>query len=422
MSRLNRKKKESVVTTAPVYTSGLPKPAHPALRYKSHRSVKHDHLRHYTEVIPFESAEGESAEGKKEDEIKNKEDEISTLKRVLAEEKGEREAEEYKNKTWYNKLGSVVSSAIGLNVEKETDALILLKKQLLGLEKQNNVLNGNLDQRKQEHLKSGPLGMETAKFLDQCLKINGIKTKFTEDSGKEINYPCYASGGNYEYAKRVVENKRHGDSDNYDLIFKKDDSEKHGYIFKDYKNGDTVGDGWTPLKPGDIVYHPCVVRAIGAEHAAIYIGCGAVIHLWQDKGRLARIICTSVREAASAAKKCEFLIIDKEAHDDDLGTDIRYKSTNDMLKDALESMYNSIKNKGHGYYGELTNNCHQWVMDIATNKGLPLWIPGKGYTHSMAGELYRTGKPRISTRMNLPAHKKTSRNLQKRRRKAIKTF
>jgi len=353
--------------------------------------------------------------------LKKTEAEIERLEKLiidLSKEKEEKEEKEYKNKSWYNKVGNFVSSTIGLT--EDTDKQKKLKKKLLELEEKNNRWNATLDQQKQARLKEGPLAMETAIFLDQCLKKNGIKSKFTDDSGKEINYKCYSSDGNYEYARRVVESKRRIDGKpGYDLIFKIDNSAKHGYVFKDYQNGDTVERGWTPLKPGDIIYHPCVVKAIAAEHASIYIGCGAVIHLWHDKGRLARIICTSVRETASVNKPCELLIVDKAAHNNDLGTGIHFKTTKDILKDALASLRASRLNQGHGYYGELTNNCHQWVMDIATNKGLPMWIPGKGYMHSIAGELYRTGKPRVSTRMNLPAHKKISRNLQKRRRKEI---
>ena len=398
--------------TPKLSTPKLSTPKHPLLSYKQHTKVAM--VNHYI-MNP-----SEKEDGNKEDVLKKNEAEIERLEKLIINLSKEKKEKEYKNKSWYNKVGNFVSSTIGLNTTEDTDKQKKLKKELLELEEKNNTWNATLDQQKQARLKKGPLSMETATFLDQCLKKNGIKSKFTNDSGKEINYICYSSDGNYEYARRVVESKRRIDGKpGYDLIFKIDDSAKHGYVFKDYKNGDTVERGWTPLKPGDIIYHPCVVKAIAAEHAAIYIGCGAVIHLWHDKGRLARIICTSVRETASVNKPCELLIVDKAAHNNDLGTDIHFKATKDILKDALASLRASRLNQGHGYYGELTNNCHQWVMDIATNKGLPMWIPGKGYTHSIIGELYRTGKPRVSTRMNLPAHKKISRNLQKRRRKEI---
>ncbi len=100
-------------------------------------------------------------------------------------------------------------------------------------------------------------------------------------------------------------------------------------------------------------------KFIGAEHASIYIGGGASVHLYND-GK-ARLICTSVNKSASY--QCEMLILDPDKNQG-------FFSRIEIIKRAVTAFCEQNSKKLQGQYAAMTNNCHQWVFDIAKKDAL----------------------------------------------------
>jgi len=63
----------------------------------------------------------EKEDGNKEDVLKKNEAEIERLEKLIINLSKEKKEKEYKNKSWYNKVGNFVSSTIGLNTTEDTD-------------------------------------------------------------------------------------------------------------------------------------------------------------------------------------------------------------------------------------------------------------------------------------------------------------
>ena len=62
--------------------------------------------------------------------LKKNEAEIERLEKLIIDLSKEKEEKEYKNKSWYNKVGNFVSSTIGLNTTEDTDKQKKLKKKI----------------------------------------------------------------------------------------------------------------------------------------------------------------------------------------------------------------------------------------------------------------------------------------------------
>ena len=123
------------------------------------------------------------------------------------------------------------------------------------------------------------------------------------------------------------------------------------------------------------MYYPCafgkIGRGLGLEHASIYIGGGASVHLYSDNSR-ARLICTSAY--ASSTYLCEMLILDP---DENTGFSPRIE----IIERAVNAFCKQHPKKLKGLYAGTTNNCHQWVFDIAK-------VGGKvSQTHALTANL-----------------------------------
>jgi len=225
-------------------------------------------------------------------------------------------------------------------------------------------------------LRRSVLSIDRARIIDKCY-------------GTVENNSCYSSDQNVDYAKKVMRAKQMEMDKTrqlgYDCCFKQATKaytsssgkkiRKGAFEFKDFvRNKSSLPPGFTPLKPGDILYYPCAagLGMIGAEHASVYIGGGACVHLWEDQG-YARIICTSLYLASTW--KCELLIWDPDKSDD-------FLPRIEIINAAVEML---SKQELHGQYNMSSNNCHQWVLDMATGRGLskshgwegtaPCWMP-----------------------------------------------
>ena len=220
--------------------------------------------------------------------------------------------------------------------------------------------------------KEDGLNIKRAQILDEC---------YEDKEGQEFS--CLSAIENQFYAKEVLaaklrewqasSKKKSKRKLQYDCCFKKatilyTNSEgkkfrENSFEFKDFHEPERLPDGFTPIKPGDILYYPCAFgklgKFIGAEHASIYIGGGASVHLYND-GK-ARLICTSVYKSASY--QCEMLILDPDKNE-------RFYSRIEIIERAVTAFCAQNSKKLQGQYAAMTNNCHQWVFDIAKRDAL----------------------------------------------------
>ena len=182
-------------------------------------------------------------------------------------------------------------------------------------------------------------------------------------SGQASNFKCLHSNKSIEIASQILKEKETEYTESnklkFDCFFKEDN--KSGEITHDFSL--KYIEGYTPLKPGDILYYPCangkVGKFLGIEHASIYIGNGACIHLWQDAGQ-ARIIITSVKLACSSICKLYALDISKI-------TFMKFHDRIGIIREAVKALKETDSKGGtHGNYNALSNNCHQWVLDVAS--------------------------------------------------------
>ncbi|MDA7573701.1 lecithin retinol acyltransferase family protein [bacterium] len=195
-------------------------------------------------------------------------------------------------------------------------------------------------------------GAIVSSILDACLTVDQSK-----------GFDCLHSAESIKFAKNTLIEKQEeweksGDF-KFDCFFKENEKkDKIEHLFSE-----TYKLGYTPLKPGDILYYPCAVgklgKFFGAEHASIYIGNGACIHMWGDDGK-ARIIITSVEQACSS--KCNLYILEISKI-----KSMTFHSRLNIIREAVQSLE---ADDSHGVinYSAFTNNCHQWVLDIATKR------------------------------------------------------
>lgn len=186
-------------------------------------------------------------------------------------------------------------------------------------------------------------------------------------TGQESNFKCLHSKKSIEIASQILKEKeaefKTTNELNFDCFFKEE--EKDGKIQHTFSLN--YIEGYTPLKPGDILYYPCangkVGKFLGMEHASIYIGNGACIHLWQDAGK-ARIIITSVKLACSSI--CNLYALDTSKI-----TFMKFHNKIGIIREAVKALKETDSKGGtHGIYNALSNNCHQWVLDVASEREL----------------------------------------------------
>jgi len=186
-------------------------------------------------------------------------------------------------------------------------------------------------------------------------------------TGQASNFKCLHSKKSIEIASHILKEK--------ETEYKETHKLKFDCFFKEEQKLSEIThefslkyiEGYTPLKPGDILYYPCangrVGKFLGMEHASIYIGNGACIHLWQDAGE-ARIITTSVKLACSSICNLYALDISKIAF-------MKFHDRIGIIREAVKALKETDSKGGtHGNYNAFTNNCHQWVLDVASVRNL----------------------------------------------------
>ena len=119
---------------------------------------------------------------------------------------------------------------------------------------------------------------------------------------------------------------------------------------------------YSPLIPGDVIFHNCALGMKLQKHFGIYVGGGYVVHLWSDSSEGGTVVVTTLKRFNPAAKVC----FDRRVHVlDNNYVASKYKL---LFFDRKQIIQRAVRDIGNYKYDLFSSNCQHWALKIATGK------------------------------------------------------